>query len=451
MSLWDEVPPMPAPSPWQVSPYNPQLPSLLGQMPQLPTNLPAPQVRVPQKQGLLDRLGARLMPAPGGLMESGLLSDDDLKAARKQGLLGIGLSLLANSGPTDAAHAVRPFQALGQALQQGQGAYQGAVQSAAGTRQAGQQYSQQQSEAAMKKAAFEKMQSVDQARKTIMAKNPVPTDPSGMAQWLQAVIPQFIDAGDDDTVAHLTPLIDKYRPKTDRYQQTQVGDAATTFDPQTGKFYDPKSGKWVDAVERHMSPDELALRQAQLAETRSRTAANLSMSQDRANQTAYNAFLTHSKDITERAPILKQALVTLRDAKGDPANGIPPNKALYSSAVANFIQAADQKAQIRWQLLNYFKQNVDPSVAGKWEVLKARLLQGTLPGYTMDSMINHLQKLLAMTEEDYARRRSGEIKRHPELEGWLPPSTEYFDEGSFGPSSTSGARPSLDQLWQSGQ
>ena len=161
------------------------------------------------------------------------------------------------------------------------------------------------------------------------------------------------------------------------------------------------------------------MKQAQLAETKSRTAANLSIAEQNSNRTQYNQFYSHNKDIADRASVINQALTTLRDSKGNPA--------LYSSAVANFIQAADQKAQIRYQLLQYFKQNVDPSIAGKWEVLKARMLQGTLPGYTTDAMIAHLEKLKRMSAGEWDHRRAGEIKRHPGLEGYIPPSEEIFN------------------------
>jgi len=436
---------------------DPALAKLLSQL--SPSQLPAPQVNVPTGKpagtGLLDRLKSNLMPDAQGLQQAGLISPDELDSARDQGFMNIGLSLLANSGPKTADQAVRPFQALGQAIQAGQGAYQGAVQNAAALRSAGQDYQTKQQELAMRKTALEKQQNLDTARHEIISKYPVPTNPADMPEWLTNVLPRFIEVGDDETVGQLSPLYTKLAQGNDRFQQTQVGDAATTFDPRTGKFFDPKTKTWVDAVERHMTPEELALKKAQIANTRANTAANLSLANDRMTNQRYNQFMRDNKTITERAPVLKQALVTMRDAAGDPEHGIPPKPALYTSAVANFIQAADQKAQIRWQLLNYFKSNVDPRISGKWEVLKARLLQGSLPGYTSKDMINHLQKLLALTEQDYAKRRAGAIRRHPELEAELPPSTEYFSDDfsqGYAPTAPSGGqRPSLDDLYQGGQ
>jgi hypothetical protein len=402
-------------------PYNPQYPympdpNMIGSA----VPMPGGKVKGPS---FWEKIQAGLMPVPAGM--EGLLSPEETKAGRMQGLLSMGASLLSNSGPKTADKYVGFGPALGQALQAGQGAMQAPLENKMNVMQL------QAAKAGLegKQLELARAKKISDARQAIIAKYPPPTnEPGAMAAWSEKVLPHFIEIGDSDTVGQLTDLRKSLTPK-DRYQQTQVGDAATTFDPATGTFYDPSAnggkGGWTTSVARGMNPDEKAnkaldrqLRQAQIAETRSAT-------EQRSLQSQNNAFMSRNKDVVDRAAILKQALTTLRDSQNDPA--------LYTSSVANFIQAADQKAQIRWQLLKYFKENVDPSVGGKWETLKARMLEGKLPGYVSTSMIRHVSKLLAMSQEEYDRRRSGEIKRHSQLEGWIPPGEELFSEGSYGP------------------
>lgn len=138
------------------------------------------------------------------------------------------------------------------------------------------------------------------------------------------------------------------------------------------------------------------------------------------------AFNAQIKPLRDRAAVIDQAIKTI----GDAADTRDPNKqkALYSSAIANFIQAADQKAQIRWQLLNYYKENVDPSIGGKWNVLRARLLQGTLPQYTMQAMLSHLQGLRTQLFTQIETQRKGWASRKPGAADMLPPTSEFFPE-----------------------
>jgi hypothetical protein len=137
-----------------------------------------------------------------------------------------------------------------------------------------------------------------------------------------------------------------------------------------------------------------------------------------------------------------QAQQTIGDAQNNPDP--QQRRVLYSSAIANFVQAADQKAQLRYQLLQYFKKNVDPSVGGQWNTLKARLTKGELPQYVSQGMLTHLQNLLQMSRSEYEKHRTGEIGRHPELENWLPDPDEFFtsDHGTPTPGG-----PNLDGIF----
>lgn len=129
------------------------------------------------------------------------------------------------------------------------------------------------------------------------------------------------------------------------------------------------------------------------------------------------------KPLTDRAQMLDQALVTLGSAASDPN---PANrKVLYKSAMANFVQAADQKAQLRVQMLQYFNQ-IDPSISGRWDSLKDQLLKGERPAYQLQGMISHIQNLKGLVRGEVEQRRNGLIARRPELADALPKTDEFF-------------------------
>lgn len=173
------------------------------QLPELP-ELAAP-VKGPS---LFDRVGGSMMPAPQGMMDSGLLTDDDIKAARQQGFLGLGAGLLANSGPKLAKDYVSPMAALGQGVQAMQGAYKGAVDSSLAMRGGAQEYASRQQDMEIKKAAMQRAQQLPEDRKAIIGKYPMPDvgNPQAMSQWIDTVLPHFIEANDDETVARLSEI-----------------------------------------------------------------------------------------------------------------------------------------------------------------------------------------------------------------------------------------------------
>lgn len=176
-------------------------------------------------------------------------------------------------------------------------------------------------------------------------------------------------------------------------------------------------------------------------EVTARTEFVQGMQQDRfdTRQTAQGAkdYLAQIKPLRDRAAIVDQALVTLNDAAHNPDPAV--RRTLYTSAVANFVQAADQKAQIRYQLLQYFKNNIDPSIGGRWEVLKSRLLSGTLPQYSLEAMLSHLSNLKRLTADEIEAQRNDLIKRRPDLDGALPETDSFFPTTPNAPASAGAA------------
>lgn len=147
-------------------------------------------------------------------------------------------------------------------------------------------------------------------------------------------------------------------------------------------------------------------------------------------------YITQIKPLRDRAASIDQSLMTLNSAAH--ATNPDDRRVLYKSGMANFVQAADQKAQLRVQMLQYFDQ-IDPSLKGSWESLKGKLLSGERPAYQLQGMINHLQNLKGLVQGEIEAQRSGLVSRRPELDDALPKTEEYFPD--FTASGTTSAKP----------
>jgi hypothetical protein len=168
--------------------------------------------------GLLDNF----FPAPGGMVEAGLLTEEDLKNAQTQGLFGLGASLLADSGPKTADQAIRPMQSVGRAVQNAQGAHQGALQSSMGLRAGAMDFEG-------KKMALATAKSLAEGRKAVVAKYPMPQGgaPNAMVSWIDTVLPHFIELNDEETVRSLTEI----RKSIGGQQSKEPGDWVTVPGP----------------------------------------------------------------------------------------------------------------------------------------------------------------------------------------------------------------------------
>lgn len=141
-----------------------------------------------------------------------------------------------------------------------------------------------------------------------------------------------------------------------------------------------------------------------------------------------NRFQARAKTTTDNIQSLDQASTILGEAmKG--------NKAAYGSVIANFVQAADQRAQLRSQMLDYFATHVDPSLAGRWDIVRDKLLKGEWPDSVLQGISRQLDALKQMDMSRYNQLREGEVARHPQLDDWLPHAEEYI--GNAGGSAQS--------------
>lgn len=259
---------------------------------------------------------------------------------------------------------------------------------------------------------------------------PAQATPAPSPNWGEVVgnmTPEAAAAFVHEDLPHLLAIQKSMNPQQEG-QAVQTGDTVTTFVPGKG-FWDAKAnggkGGFVPSLDRHMSQDEKTIKMLQIQESRERIGAMQAYRVATQAQGQTRQFNTRTKDLQQRGAMINQAIQTISDAQNNPDP--QQRRILTSSAIANFVQAADQKAALRYQMLMYFKNNVDPSIGGKWDVLKTRLLQGTLPQYVTGGMLHHLTNLLSLTGNEYDKQRSAEVKRHPELGNWLPEKQEFFD------------------------
>ena len=364
--------------------------------------------------GLLDRLLGAPMSAA---QPNGLLTSEDYAAARKQGLIGLGTGLLAASGPGPQNLGQRLASGIGA----GQQAYQGALGSAGNLAAGNQQFQARQQQL-----------QVGEARKAIFAQFPPPADasnPEAVNAWLDQVIPRLVPVDPEGSQQLLQ--LRKSMVERGQGQAVQLGDQATTFVPGKG-FWNAKAnggqGGWVQSIERNMESDALEMKKLALEEQRARTDAAREAARMARGDRLTKAFDSRNKIIVDRIPIIKQALMTLDQAQNSKNEN--DRRLLYSSSIINFLQAADPRLQLRWQTLNFVKTYIDASFTGKLDVLKEKILNGTLPVRITQAMLNHLNRLLEMEKSDYTVRYNGELTRHPELEGRLAPPEEIFNEQS---------------------
>jgi hypothetical protein len=361
--------------------------------------------RPKDNMSLWDKIQNAVAPAP----TDGLLGEEDVKNARNQGLLNFGLGLLAQSGPT--THRVSLGQAIGQAGVQGVGAYHDAID------QATQRLAQKQAFDANKlKMTGMQTEMTDQAkarqaRDAVFTRLPPPaddSDPKAIAAWIQHAAPALVAAGDTEGAGK---LLEMQRQLAGKYQAVQLGDQVARFDPTTGEF--------TPGPERHMMPDELAMKKAALAEAQARIAntreATTASRQDR----LVKAYDTNNKDLFARAVPVNQAMMAIEQAKTDPTVG--------GNAIIAFMTAVDPKAQQRYQMVNWMSQHLTPSLAATAQRYLEGKTTGLLPKELLNAMAAHVRRTRDITIAQGKRAQAEYERLHPEVKGVLRDIGTEFD------------------------
>lgn len=177
--------------------------------------------------GLLDRIGERLFP--GSPSADGLITEEDIRNARRQGLLGLGAGLLAASGPSTQRTSFG--QALGQSIQSAQQGYNGALDSTMSRRVAGAQAGRIATETAQAQAKTA-------ARARILEQHPMPDqgNKEALTQWITTTLPMWTQA-DPQVAGQLADVLKSLQGSSAVHppQEIRLGDKVILRDPITGQ------------------------------------------------------------------------------------------------------------------------------------------------------------------------------------------------------------------------
>jgi hypothetical protein len=214
------------------------------------------QGNMPTAQGpklsLWDRLQNAIAPRPEAL--GGLLSQEDHKAARNQGLLAAGLGMLEQSGWSSEPRTLGQIVARG--AQQGVGAYQGAVANTAQQALGKQQYDANRLKMTGLKSDMARVQKVDAARQQIIGElgRPPQGDPEAMRAWLERAIPAFVGAGDDQTVTSLTEAYKSLGSQQQRGRNTYEVDRGDKIE-----LRDSRTNAVLETIPKGIAPRDVAM------------------------------------------------------------------------------------------------------------------------------------------------------------------------------------------------
>lgn len=230
----------------------------------------------------------------------------------------------------------------------------------------------------------------------------IPSDPYQALAALHNINPEAV-AG---ALQHVLPIMQAMQPK-----EVDLGDKIGLMD---------RAGNIVKTLPKGISPEA----QARIDLSKAQMQAMQVYKLGQMGQSAGRQFDNVTKDLRNRAALLQQAVLTVHQAQF--ATDPEQRRVLASSALANFVQASDQKAQLRYQMLQYFKQNIDPSFKGKFENAVSLLATGQYPNQIYSALENHLNSLAQQSQMEYTKLYQGESKRHPETASYLRTPEEIF-------------------------
>lgn len=212
-----------------------------------------PSQTQPRRRSLFERIAENLMPSQG---LEGVLSPEQIGAARNQGLMQIGLSLMGGGPPNTTGAPLGFGPALAQAVGQGQGAFRGATEAAA-TAMALQEQQRQLQEARTEK------ERIKQSRAAMAAKFPAAQGetPQQTARRLNSMLAEMIAEGiDQDGIRALSGYLaanNALLREEKKEPFEPLDETPNVIDPKTGKpsirFRDRNTGQvWYEPVK----PDE---------------------------------------------------------------------------------------------------------------------------------------------------------------------------------------------------
>lgn len=202
--------------------------------------------------GAARRAGENLMPVPEGM--EGLLSPEQISAARRRGLLAMGGAMLESSGAPSGGGMTPTFgQSLGRGLQAAQGAYD---QGIAGTLQ--------MAEAA---TGMKEKRRIDSFRADLAKRYPITADmpPEEMNKALMSMYAEAVRAGDMEMASKTAQVASALANQTQPTPEGLMAVPGDVIDPATGKsstvIIGGRSGRTVRSFEtapKQADPAQLA-------------------------------------------------------------------------------------------------------------------------------------------------------------------------------------------------
>jgi len=384
----------------------------------------------PLQQGTDMQPGGLLGQSPESL--GGLLTPDDVDSARKHAMLQMGLSMLGNSHSNSYANPVPGLGgAIAQGVQAGQGGYGNMLASILQQRQLAQQTAQ---------AA-----QLRQQRQQIFTDLPAPTtgDPEHEKQWAMAVIPRLTAIGDDAGVQRVNQFLETMMKQPPRvpgvlFKNDNTGEVRS-FDTSAGQSlppgwsklpsdsqgsYDFFVGKDGQGAYVKKGDNEAAAKQIAMGR-RVLSNENIVIGQEGANarhsdsdvMRLQTGFRSDIKDLSAQATTYDKALYTINRAM----NATDPNerKLLFGAVKSQFVQSSDQSKNLRYQLLQYYEHNMDPSVYGTFDQMLDKMANGEVPNRLLAPMMAHIKGLQRQTKAQIEARRQGFLNANA---GRLDPS-----------------------------
>lgn len=103
-------------------------------------------------------------------------------------------------------------------------------------------------------------------------------------------------------------------------------------------------------------------------------------------------------------------------------------KMLFGSVYSQFVQTGDQPNNLRYQLLKYYEHNINPSLAGSFQIFLDKITKGELPPAILNAMTTHIKGLQQETYQQIERRRQEFLKNNDGRidETQLPTTDTYF-------------------------
>lgn len=379
------------------------------------TPLLAPQ---PGFFGRLERtlLGAPAFGAPDAY--GGMLGPQDEASARRAGLLNIGLSLLANSAPQNGHNAPPTLAALAQAIQAGRQGFQ-----------------QQRLQALQEKSTGSQLAKQQQLDTALSGLTPPGADATSadLQQYVARLATTYAQHGFADEAGRMGTLAAALRQASGQPGGSTLSpDDATAYAKQFPALPASASpeqqradiAKRVDWLALH-GYNELATQVAKEMPGYA-TAENPILAQqanERIGISGQNSqaniqqkFLGDVKTLKDKGEMVKEAMTALNDAKTNPA--------AFASAYSKYVQAVDQNTNLRYQLLQYYEHNVDPSFTGTIDKMVQKIARGKIPPGLLSLMQQHVQQMGKLYATQFQQRRNDWQQRFPDIA--FPTTENYF-------------------------